>query len=242
MHEYRQMFLAWRAQRVVTYAGYILGFPGDTPERIAHDIRTVQEELPVDLLEFFILTPLPGSADHQALHKNGVWMDPDMNRYDLEHVTTGHPVMTPDDWQGVYRKAWDLYYSAAHIETILRRAKASGIKPVRLLNHILQFYFTFIEENVHPLQGGYFRRKLRRQRRPGLPRENPLFFCVRRVREVLDTHARLAAFYLRLHRIRRRVERDPNPYTDRALAPIEDERLASPAARHDKKAFADATA
>ena len=45
VHEYRQMFLAWRAQRVITYAGYILGFPGDTPERIARDIRTVQELL-----------------------------------------------------------------------------------------------------------------------------------------------------------------------------------------------------
>ena len=94
VHEYRQMFLAWRAQKVITYAGYILGFPGDTPERIARDIRTVQQELPVDLLEFFILTPLPGSADHQALHRDGVWMDPDMNKYDLEHVTTGHKVMT----------------------------------------------------------------------------------------------------------------------------------------------------
>jgi radical SAM superfamily enzyme YgiQ (UPF0313 family) len=123
VHEYRQMFLAWRAQRVITYAGYILGFPDDTPERIAHDIRAVQQELPVDLLEFFILTPLPGSADHQTLHKNGVWMDPDMNKYDLEHVTTGHPVMTSDDWQQVYRRAWDLYYSAEHIETIFRRVE-----------------------------------------------------------------------------------------------------------------------
>ena len=49
--------------------------------------RTVQHELPVDLLEFFILTPLPGSADHKQLHTGGVWMDPDMNKYDLEHVT-----------------------------------------------------------------------------------------------------------------------------------------------------------
>jgi radical SAM superfamily enzyme YgiQ (UPF0313 family) len=221
VHEYRQMFLAWRAQRVITYAGYILGFPGDTPDSIARDIRIVQQELPVDLLEFFILTPLPGSADHQQLWKNGVWMDPDMNKYDLEHVTTGHPVMTAAEWQEVYRRAWDLYYSAEHIETIFRRAKASGIKPVRLLNHILQFYFTFIQEDVHPLQGGYFRRKLRRHRRAGLPRENPLVFYPRRVWEVLDTHVRLAAFYLYLHRIRRRVERDPAPYTDRALAPIE---------------------
>src|SRR5262249_48295847 len=142
VHEYRQMFLAWRAERVITYAGYILGFPGDTPERIARDIRTVQDELPVDLLEFFILTPLPGSAAHQALHRDRVWMDPDMNKSDLEPVPTGHSVMTSGEWQAVYRQAWDLYYSTAHIERIFRRARASGIKPVRLLNHILQFYFT----------------------------------------------------------------------------------------------------
>jgi hypothetical protein len=236
VHEYRQMFLAWRAQRIITYAGYILGFPNDTPERIARDIRTVQQELPVDLLEFFILTPLPGSADHQALHKNGVWMDPDMNKYDLEHVTTGHPVMTPGDWQQVYRRAWGLYYSAEHIETIFRRAKASGIKPVRLLNHILQFYFTFLQENVHPLQGGYFRRKLRRERRAGLPRENPFFFYVWRVHEVLATHVKLVSFYLYLHRIRRRVERDASPYTDAALAPIDGEQLLPKAPRREKAA------
>ena len=77
-----------------------------------------------------------------------------MNKYDLEHVTTGHSVMTSGDWQEVYRRAGDLYYSAEHIETIFRRATASGIKPVRLLNHILQFYFTFLQESVHPLQDG----------------------------------------------------------------------------------------
>jgi radical SAM superfamily enzyme YgiQ (UPF0313 family) len=242
VHEYRQMFLAWRAQRVITYAGYILGFPGDTPERIARDIRTVQQELPVDLLEFFILTPLPGSADHQQLYKDGVWMDPDMNKYDLEHVTTGHPVMTAAEWQRVYRDAWDLYYSAEHIETIFRRAKASGIKPVRLLNHILQFYFTFIQENVHPLQGGYFRRKLRRGRRAGLPRANPIVFYPRRVREVLETHIKLAAFYLHLHRIRRRVERDSSQYTDLALTLANAEASTPFFPSRDKKATAEAIA
>jgi hypothetical protein len=154
-------------------------------------------------------------------------MDPDMNKYDLEHVTTGHSVMTSADWQEVYRRAWDLYYSAEHIETIFRRAKASGIKPVRLLNHILQFYFTFLQENVHPLQGGYFWRKLRRERRAGLLRETPLVFYPRRVREVITTHAKLVAFYIYLHRIRRRVERDPRPYTDAALAPIDSDVLLS---------------
>jgi radical SAM superfamily enzyme YgiQ (UPF0313 family) len=218
--EYRRMFDAWRAQRIITYAGYILGFPGDTPARITADIATVQRELPVDLLEFFILTPLPGSADHQKLYLGGAWMDPDMNKYDLEHVTARHPLMTAEEWQAIYRSAWDLYYSDAHIETIFRRAKASGIKPVRLLNHIVQFYFSVVEEHVHPLQGGYFRRKLRRQRRAGLPRENPLVFYPRRAREAIGTQARLILFYLHLHRIRRHVERDREPYIDPALTPI----------------------
>ena len=30
--EYRKMLLAWKAQGIITLAGYILGFPADTPE------------------------------------------------------------------------------------------------------------------------------------------------------------------------------------------------------------------
>src|SRR5260370_1303289 len=112
-------------------------------------------------------------------------MHPGLTKSDLEHVRPGHSVITAAEWQKVYRDAWALYSSAQHIEAIFRRAKASGIKPVRLLNHILQFYFTFIQEKVHPLQGGYFRRKLRRERRPDLPRENPVVFHSRRVRRDL---------------------------------------------------------
>jgi radical SAM superfamily enzyme YgiQ (UPF0313 family) len=217
VHEYRELFLLWRRHQVITYAGYILGFPNDTLERIARDIKTMQDELPVDLLEFFILTPLPGSEDHQKLHKAGVWMDPDMNKYDVEHVTTGHKLMSKPEWEAAYRAAWELYYSPEHMERILRRGKASGLRTARLANHMLQFSFTFRHEGVHPLQGGFCRRKLRSQRRPGLKRENALVFYPRRVWEVMSTMTHLVACFVRLHRLRHRIERDPTPYTDRAL-------------------------
>ena len=48
------MLLAWKQAGIVTYCGYILGFPGDTRESIIHDIEVIKRELPVDLLEFFI--------------------------------------------------------------------------------------------------------------------------------------------------------------------------------------------
>ena len=51
--EYRAMLQAWHRVGTLTYAGYIIGFPGDTPATIERDIHIIQKELPVDLLEFF---------------------------------------------------------------------------------------------------------------------------------------------------------------------------------------------
>jgi coproporphyrinogen III oxidase-like Fe-S oxidoreductase len=77
--EYRKMLLAWKAQGIMTSAGYILGFPADTPQTIRRDSAIIQKELPLDALEFFCLTPPPGSEDHQVLWKKGVATDPDLN-------------------------------------------------------------------------------------------------------------------------------------------------------------------
>jgi hypothetical protein len=218
--EYRTMLQAWRAHGVLTYAGYILGFPADTPESIERDIQTIQREIPIDILEFFVLTPLPGSADHRALYQQGMWMDPDMNRYDAEHVTTRHPRMSAARWQDIYRRAWHLYYSPEHIETLLRRARVSGPRIKRLAAMILLYYGSYRFANVHPLQCGILRRKVRTSRRPGLPRENPLLFYPRRLWEMCSTYSEAANYYLWLRRLRERIERNPNgaSYTDEALS------------------------
>jgi len=222
LHEYRAMLQAWRAAGVITYAGYILGFPADTPAKIERDIETIKRELPIDLLEFFCLTPLPGSEDHKNLWTRGVAMDPDMNKYDLEHVCTGHALMTPEEWQGIYRKAWDVYYSPDHVETLLKRSIASGMKPVRLMMHVFQFHAFMKYENVHPLQGGYFRRKVRTQRRPGLPVENPLAFYPKRAWDIVSTYIPMGLYLWRLNRMRKRLQKDPanRAYSDAALAPV----------------------
>jgi hypothetical protein len=218
--QYRDMLLAWRSHGVVTVAGYILGFPADTPESIERDIRTIQRELPVDVLEFFLLTPLPGSADHLTLARRGVEMDPDMNRYDLEHVTTAHPRMSAKQWQEAYDRAWHLYYSPGHVETLLRRARASGIATGRLVWSICCYYGSYRFERVHPLQCGLVRRKVRGTRRPGLPRENPLLFYLRRLWEMVSTYVALGWYLLWLQRLRQRVDRDPRTagFTDAALS------------------------
>jgi hypothetical protein len=217
--EYRAMLQAWRNAKVLTFAGYILGFPNDTPETIERDIRLIQRELPVDLMEFFILTSLPGSKDHQTFYLNGTPMDSDVNRYDVEHVTTAHPLMTREQWQATYDRAWHLYYSPEHIETLLKRSMINGPRPSRLASMIFYFYGSYAIERIHPLQGGFLRRKLRRQRRSGMPLESPLPFYARRVAEVARTFVSALSLRWRIERIRRRVLRDSIDYSDIALTP-----------------------
>ncbi len=221
--EYRAMLQAWRQARVLTFAGYILGFPADTPASIERDIGIIQRELPVDALEFFILTPLPGSKDHQELWRKGIPMDSDLNRYDSEHVITAHPHMSDAEWTEIYRRAWNLYYSSAHIETLLKRAASNGTSLRRVAEMAFYFYASAAFERIHPLQGGLLRRKSRRQRRVGLPRESLLAFSVRRLRDVAGTYLPMLRLYWQIERLRRRVQRDPRSrtYSDLAIAPVD---------------------
>jgi hypothetical protein len=219
--EYRDMLLAWRAQKVLTYAGYILGFPTDTPESIARDIEIIKQELPVDILEFFYLTPLPGSEDHKNLTMRGIAMDPDMNKYDLEHACTAHPLMSKDTWMQVYADAWKRYYTDEHVEKIMRRAVVSGINRTKILDSLTIFSGSARIEGVHPLQFGFLRRKIRTQRRYGMQIVNPLTFYPWRAFDFLKVSSRWLRLMWRYRRIMARVVADPaaRSYFDEALRP-----------------------
>jgi radical SAM superfamily enzyme YgiQ (UPF0313 family) len=222
--EYRNMLLAWKAVGIWTYAGYILGFPNDTPESARRDIEIIKKEMPLDVLEFFFLTPLPGSEDHKVLSGKGAPLDPDLNKYDLEHALTPHPNMSKAEWEKLYRDAWAIYYTPSHIETILRRGQAYGINIWRLAQIILWFAQSLAIEKVHPLQGGFVRLKNRHERRPELPIEPVWKFYPQLAWEVIVKHARVTGAAWRIFRIYRRVAAGAHiPYTDQAMTPVSDD-------------------
>ena len=109
----------------------------------------------------------------------------------------------------------------------MRRAVASGMKPSKIMKMALWFYGCQAFEGVHPLQGGFFRRKYRRDRRPGLPIESPFVFYPRYLWEIVSKYSRFMAYYLKLSRARARVERDPAryDYTDLSLTPPDEGEL-----------------
>jgi hypothetical protein len=220
--DYREMLQKWRAHGATTYAGYILGFPGDTKESILRDVEIIKRELPVDILEFFFLTPLPGSEDHKVLWGKGTWMDPDLNKYDLNHRVSHHARMSDAEWEEAYRAAWLAYYTPEHVRTILRRTAASKLgRPSTTLTTILWFNLMIRFEGVHPLEGGAFRQKFRRDRRHGLPLESPLVFYPRYAWEILVKMKQYWGVYRPARRTLKEVLAAPDRwnYSDLAIAP-----------------------
>ena len=224
--EYRKMLLDWKRAGAMIFCGYIVGFPHDTPESILNDVRIIQTELPIDIIEFTCLTPLPGSEDHRKLHEAGVPMDADLNRFDVNHVTLPHELMSREEWETAYAQVWTKYYSDEHVETVLRRCVATGTSAGKTMSNLIWFRGNTEIEEVHPIEGGFLRLKFRKDRRPNLPRESPFVFYPKYAAETLWKQVRWISLFSHCYFILRKVINDPQrlEYSDLAITPVmEDE-------------------
>lgn len=224
--EYREMFLAWKKYPVVLTTGYIIGFPGDTVESIRRDIEIIKRELPIDLMYFTNLTPLPGSEDHMKMYNNKEWMDPDLNKYDLNHRVSHHETMTDKEWDDIYEEVWRIFYTPDHMLTILKRMIALKSNKKRItLNSLVWYSSAGLYYGIHPLEGGLFRRKIRRERRPGMKLENPFVFYPKYISHLIYSNLKTTFVYLRLMREFKKVLADPKrfDYMDASITPIKDD-------------------
>lgn len=223
--DYREMLQKWSSHGVYTWAGYITGFPADTKESILRDIEIIKRELPVDILEIFFLTPLPGSEDHRKLLRAGQWMDPDLNNYDLHHRLTHHGKMSDAEWEEAYKAAWESYFSDEHIETVARRHGASGKRnPGKVVQFMTHFRVLYDVEGIHPLEGGVFRLKYRTDRRPDRQMELPGLFHLKLAGETVWKLWHYARYTVKALWISYKVKSDPKrfDYMDTAISVASD--------------------
>jgi hypothetical protein len=153
-------------------------------------------------------------------------MDPDLNKYDLHHITAGHSRMTKEEWAHAYDQSWRRYYTFEHCERIMRRAaalKAFG----SVLFTLTWFKASYELENVHPVESGLVRLKFRRDRRSTLPIEPIWSFYPKYFSEVARKSFGWIRLYMQLRRIYLRIKHDPKryEYTDAAIEPVADDEV-----------------
>ncbi len=223
IEEYREMLLAWKKHGCIIVCGYIVGLPHDTKTSLLRDIDIIKRELPIDLLYLNFLTPLPGSEDHKKARESGEWMDPDFNKYDLNHRVGRHARMSDREWEEAYWAAHRSFYSHEHMARIFNRMMQMRTnQPFTTLSNLLAYREGPRLERVAFSEFGVWRIVRRRQRRHGMPIESPLAFYPRRAARIVYRMANYAFTCLRLRaslaQARMRWRRG-EAYTDAAIAP-----------------------
>jgi radical SAM superfamily enzyme YgiQ (UPF0313 family) len=184
VHEYRASIEAWHNARVTTVAGYMIGFPHDTEASVRCDIRRLIKEVQPDQASFFMVTPLPGSRDHQCMIEQGVPMEADYNRFDCFHETMPHPHMKDGAWTRAYTEAWRRFYSLENMKAILSRTRPEKYWDV--FYNLLWYKNSILNEGTHPMLAGFVRLKDRVSRRACFPRESRVAHLRRRIPEIFE--------------------------------------------------------
>ena len=198
--EYKDLVAHCHSLGITCHAGYILGLPFDTPESIKQDVAELQRIM-FDSASFYILSPLPGSKDHQRWWREGRWMDDDFNTYDSAHVAVIPERMSSGDLMGAYHKAWDQFYSTDHMVNILKLYKDDQYYYKERLSFFAWYLYSSRIERLHPMNCGFWTVRRRNDRRSGYQQEAFVPFWWKRLNVITRRLLEMTKLFFQLEEV-----------------------------------------
>src|SRR5438876_4707343 len=166
--KYRRVCQNWHRHGVAVHCGYMIGIPFDGPECGRQSAEWLLD-VGVDLASFFVVTPLPGTEDHDRAVRDGTILDWDFNNYDSQHMVSHHPRMTTAEVVRAYREAYLTFYSARNtlrlLFTVHRVPGLSWAARSAMWRQHLYYFYSY-RAGRHPMLGGIWQRRM-----PGARRE-----------------------------------------------------------------------
>lgn len=128
VHKYREQFQKFHDRGIMMNTGIIFGFDGDH-EGVFEKTVEFLERNQIELAQFSVLTPLPGTRQLERMHADGRLITRDWRHYDGVHCVFRPMQMTPEVLEEGCYWAWQAYYS---IPSIVRRMLKPGEKVLEM--------------------------------------------------------------------------------------------------------------
>ena len=135
--EYQQAVKNIHDNGMVAIGCFVFGFDTDTKEVFDDTLRTIKK-LEIDVADFSVLTPFPGTPLFAKLEKEGRILSKDWSKYNMKNVVFEPRNMTPEELRKGVKKMYMEFYSTPY--TVKR-----AIKSLRL--GMYQF-FLVLERNI----------------------------------------------------------------------------------------------
>ena len=198
--EYKDLIDHCHSLGITCHAGYILGLPFDTAASIKEDIAELQRMM-FDSVSFYILSPLPGSKDHQRWWREGRWMEHDFNTYDSAHVAVKPERMSCAELMEAYQNAWEQFYSTEHMVNVLKLWKDDHRHYRERLAFFMWYLYSSRIERLNPMNCGFWTVRRRSDRRAGFPQEAFVPFWMNRTKVITTRLWSMAKLFFQLEEV-----------------------------------------
>jgi Radical SAM superfamily len=198
--EYTDLVAHCHSLGITCHAGYILGLPFDTAASIKQDVAELQRMM-FDSASFYILSPLPGSKDHQRWWRERRWMDEDFNRYDAAHVAVEPERMSCAELMEAYHNAWEQFYSTEHMVNILNLWKSDHYYYKERLSFFMWYLYSSRIERLHPMNCGFWTVRRRNDRRANFLQEAFVPFWFNRTIVLVSRIGRMAKLFFQFEEV-----------------------------------------
>ena len=198
--EYKDLVSHCHSLGIACQAGYILGLPFDTQESIKQDVAELQRMM-FDSASFFILSPLPGSKDHQRWRQEGRWMEKDFNTYDSAHVAVQPERMSKEELMKAYLNSWEQFYSTKHMVNVLKIWRNNSYYYKERLAFFMWYLYSSRIERLHPMNCGFWTVRRRNDRRSGFQQEALIPFFWNRLKVITIRLGAMAKLFFQFEEV-----------------------------------------
>ncbi|HEY0089361.1 MAG TPA: radical SAM protein [Candidatus Lokiarchaeia archaeon] len=128
IEEYSQAVENIHDNRMAVIGDFMFGFDTDTPE-IFNETLKIIKQLKIDIADFCILTPFPGTPIYNRLDKEGRILTKDWSQYNLKNVVFVPKNITSDDLALGLRRMYKEFYSTGYTVKRIIRGLKLGVYP-----------------------------------------------------------------------------------------------------------------
>lgn len=130
--EYSQAVRNIHDNGMAVIGDFMFGFDTDTPDVFDETLRMIKE-LQIDLADFCVLTPFPGTPIYNKLDKEGRIITKDWSQYNLKNVVFKPKNMTPNKLMHGLKKMYYEFYSTGYTAKRVIRSLGLGLYPFFLI-------------------------------------------------------------------------------------------------------------
>lgn len=153
--QYAEIVRLCRKYGIAPYFSNIIGFPGDTREKVKEHVRQLKLIGP-SASWFYIMTPGPGTEQYDNFMSEGLITEKNLDRFDATYPTWRHPHFSHKVWIDLLYECYAEFYSAPATLYRLYQAWRAGVSPAVSLHSLGYSALCRLKarQRVHPMIGG----------------------------------------------------------------------------------------